>query len=285
MPFIQPGIMTTPGRHASLFSVVPESITGMTAIGHGLFIHEHIAAQYGVRLSDEDRASVHERRLENLLARIVERDPRPLDVPREPAARTAANCRHFTVLMVAMLRAKGIVSRSRCGFGAYFGTGYYEDHWVAEYHSAAPEYRWKRVDAQIDELQLGMFPIDFDVTDVPHDQFLIAADAWRLCRAGKADPDKFGLSLIPETGYWWIAANMVRDAAALLDVELLPWDVWGRMPEPEDVVDFEFFDHLATVTHDPGRHLDELRRLFRDDPRVRIPPKVRNALRGVYEAF
>ena len=73
-------------------------------------------------------------------------------------------------------------------------------------------------------------PAEFDLTDVPRDQFLVGGEAWRRFRAGEADPAKFGLSQLPEAGDWWIAANLMRDGAALLNIELLPWDCWGAMP-------------------------------------------------------
>jgi hypothetical protein len=138
------------------------------------------------------------------------------------------------------------------------------------------------VDGQIDDVQRRLFGIDFDVTDVPRDGFLVAADAWQRCRAGAADPGTFGLSFLGEAGYWWIAANMMRDAAALENVEVLPWDVWGAMPEPDGVVDLELFDELAAATIAPDATVDARRRLMRDE-RLRVPSKVRNALRGVIE--
>ncbi|MBK8331835.1 MAG: hypothetical protein IPL07_05490 [Acidimicrobiaceae bacterium] len=41
-------------------------------------------------------------------------------------------------------------SARRCGFGAYFVPGFYEDHWVAEYWDPE-ERRWTMVDAQLDD--------------------------------------------------------------------------------------------------------------------------------------
>jgi hypothetical protein len=67
-------------------------------------------------------------------------------------------------------------------------------------------------------------PIDFDLTDVPRDRFLIAGEAWLRCRDGTEDPAKFGLSTVGESGDWWIAGNLMRDAAALGNLEVLPWD-------------------------------------------------------------
>jgi hypothetical protein len=216
-----------------------------------------------------------------LLEGLLALDDRPLAVARPPQSRLAGNCRHFTVLMVSMLRAQGVPARARCGFGMYFREGRGEDHWVCEYRNAA-ENRWVLVDGQLDALQRDLFHIAFDVTDVPRDGFLVAADAWRRCRAGAADPDTFGLSFLNEQGWWWIAANMVRDAAALENVEVLPWDSWGVMPGPDDPVDMALFDDLAAATIAPDDTVAERRRLLQDE-RLRIPAKVHNDLRQVLE--
>jgi hypothetical protein len=286
--YIQPGVMTAPGRYGALLEPLPRDIAGLAAVGQGLMIHEHMAEEgYGVTLSEADRASVHTRPVEQMLAQIVARDDRPLEVPREPAGRLPVNCRHFTVLMTAALRAQGIPARARCGFGGYFGGDTFEDHWVCEFWNAGQE-RWALVDAQIDERQRGWFPIDFDVTDVPRDRFLVGGQAWASYRAGLADPDKFGLSLIKESGDWWIAANLMRDAAALLNVELLPWDVWGAMPGPDDRIDAglaELFDRLAELTLEPDAGLAALRELVEGDERLRVPSRVRNAVRGRLETI
>lgn len=279
--YAEPGAMTAPGRYAPLFEDLPRDIPGLAAVAHGLLVHEHMAEGYGLSLSQADRATVHIRPVAQLLAEVVSRDGRPLRVARPVAARVPGNCRHFTVLMTAMLRAQAIPARARCGFGGYFGTGAFEDHWVCEYWHAEQQ-RWILVDAQIDDVQRGWFPLDFDVTDVPRDRFLIAGQAWALCRSGAADPAKFGLSLLHEAGDWWIAANLMRDAAALRNVELLPWDCWGAMPGPEDPISVELaalFDHLAALTQTPDSAFAELSELCQDE-RLRIPPAVRNALRG-----
>jgi Transglutaminase-like superfamily len=281
----QPGPMTSPGRYASLLAGLPSDVAGLATVAQGLLIHEHMAQGYGVTLSDADRASVHVRPAEELLALIVARDDRPLSVAREPANRLPGNCRHFTVLATAMLRAQGRPARARCGFGGYFGTGGYEDHWVCEYWHPGTR-RWRLADAQVDEVQRGWFPIDFDLTDVPRDRFLVAGDAWALCRSGAADPAKFGLSMLHEAGDWWIAGNLMRDAAALLNTELLPWDVWGAMPSPADPISDDLaglFDRLAALTRDPEHSAGELRELCQDE-RLRVPGTVHNHLRDADEA-
>src|SRR3984957_13023531 len=279
-----PAVMTSAGRQASLLEGLPDEPAALAAVLHGLVIHEHMVGGYGVTLSEADRRTVHVRRTGDLLAEIAARAPRPLDAERPPEGRMPGNCRHFTVLATALLRAHGTPARARCGFGGYFGTGWFEDHWVCEYWDSAQR-RWRLLDAQIDDVQQGWFHTEFDLTDVPRDQFLVGGEAWRRFRAGEADPAKFGLSQLPEAGDWWIAANLMRDGAALLNVELLPWDVWGAMPPPADPIGDDLaalFDRLAEVTLAPDDNLPELRQLYADE-RLRVPATVRNALRDRQE--
>jgi hypothetical protein len=278
----QPGVMTSAGAQAGLLAGLPADAAGLAAVIQGVLIHEHLTGLYGFTLPDERRDSVHLRRAEQLLERIAAADSRPLDVARPAAQRVAGNCRHFTVLLVTMLRAAGTPARARCGFGAYFVPGLFEDHWVCEFWDAARE-RWVLADAQLDARQRDRFGVGFDVLDVPRDQFLIAGRAWQRFRAGEADPAAFGLSVIGESGDWWIAANLMRDAAALCGLELLPWDCWGVMPEPGDPMDaavLALFDQLAELTADPDASLAALAALQAADDRIRVPPLVRNALRG-----
>jgi len=278
--YTEPAAMTSAGRHAPLLEALPDDVPALAAVAQGLLLHEHMAQGYGVTLSEADRASVHIRPVARLLDEIVARDSRPLHVTRPPAARLPGNCRHFTVLMTAMLRAHGTPARARCGFGGYFGTGWFEDHWVCEYWHTGQQ-RWILVDAQIDDTQRGWFGIEFDTTDVPRDRFLVAGQAWSRYRVGSVDAGRFGLSLIDEAGDWWIAANLMRDAAALGNIELLPWDCWGAMPGPDQPIGADLaalFDQLAAHTLTPDAAFTELRQL-RDDERLRVPPVVRNALR------
>ena len=127
-----------------------------------------------------------------------------------------------------------------------------------------------------------------DVAAAHPDRFLVAGDAWLRYRAGEADPNRFGLSVVKEFGAWWIAGNLMRDIAALRNIELLPWDVWGDMPGPEaPVTDAQhaLFDDLAPLTQRPDATFAELEKRYDADDRIRVPPKVLNALRGQAEAI
>jgi hypothetical protein len=278
--YSRPAGFTWPGNHADALARLPANIAALTEVAHGLIMHEHLAGIYGFELAEERRASVHVRPVSRLLDQIVAEDSRPLTVAREPSARVPGNCRHFTVLTVASLRAHGIPARARCGFGGYFGSGWYEDHWACEYWDATAGH-WTLADAQIDDVQRKVFGVGFDVLDVSRDDFLVAGEAWLRCRAGRADPGRFGLSQLDQAGYWWIAGNLLRDVAALNNREMLPWDVWGEMLRPgqePDQAQFAFFDQLAALTINPDASFAQLTARYQGDPRLRVPATVYNAL-------
>jgi hypothetical protein len=170
-------------------------------------------------------------------------------------------------------------ARARCGFGAYFEKGKFVDHWVTEYWNDSAR-RWILVDPQLDTRQRSLFKVTFDPLDVPRDQFLVAGDAWQLCRTGKADAQAFGI--LDMHGLWFIAGNVVRDVAALNNREMLPWDVWGPMSPSDADIDLSLIDRLAVFTHDPDAHFDELRAVY--DRQLAVPSTVFNAVLNRAEA-
>ncbi len=266
--------MSDAGRQARRLDDLPGDVGRLAGIVQGLLIHQHVSPAYGVALNEAQLAEPHIRGVEPMLERIAAHDPGPLAKARPEGERLVGVCRHFTLLHVAMLRRHGIAARARCGFGAYFQPGRFLDHWVTEYWNEAGR-RWLLADAQLDARQRALFGIDFDPLDVPRDQFLVAGRAWELCRAGKADADAFGI--LDMHGLWFIAGNVIRDAAALNNREMLPWDVWGAMPRADSTIDLPFIDRLAALTREPDGNFDALRAAYEDE-RVAVPDTVFNAV-------
>jgi hypothetical protein len=272
--FRSPIDMSDAGAKGALLDGLPRDVGSLAEVVQGLLIHEHIAPAYGVTLSAEQHAQAHMRGVERMLDCIARQDSRPLPQARPPAERVVGVCRHFTLLHVAMLRRQGMAARARCGFGAYFEKAKFIDHWVTEYWNEAQQ-RWVLVDAQLDQRQRELFGIAFDPLDVPREQFLVAGDAWQLCRSGKADPGAFGI--LDMHGLWFIAGNVIRDVAALNNHEMLPWDVWGAMSQNDAELDLPFIDQLAALSRAPDRHFGDLRAAYKDK-RVAVPGTVFNAV-------
>jgi len=143
---------------------------------------------------------------------------------------------------------------------------------VAEYWNVAQE-RWIRVDAQLDQLQRDRLGITFDPLDVPPDQFISGGQAWQLIRSGEVASNLFGI--FDWRGQWFVQGDLVRDFLALNKIELLPWDSWGLMAGPEDIVsagDLTLLDRMAALTLDPDAAFDDLRALYAGDPRLYTRP-------------
>jgi hypothetical protein len=264
---------------------LPNRVASLCEIVQGVLIHRDIAPWlYELKLSGETRDLANIRPVAGMIEEITRRNAKPLRETRVPAERMPCVCWHFSSFVAAILREQGVPARPRCGFGTYFNPGRFEDHWVAEYWNAAARC-WLLVDAQLDEVQRRAFQVDFDPTDVPRDRFILAGDAWQKCRAGRADPDLFGLSIIKEQGLWWVAQNLIRDLASLNRVEMLPWDVWGMMPRPTGIISEEertFLDRVAALTLSGDDAIAALQEIY-NDPRVKVSGRVFNADRKIEE--
>jgi hypothetical protein len=281
--------MASAGARAAELRALPPELATQCEVVQGILVHRDMAPWlYNLKLSDQQRDDANIRQTAAMLNRIHELDDRPLTIGRDPARRLPSVCRHFSTMLVSILREQGIPARARCGFGAYFTPGKFEDHWVCEYWNAKQS-RWILVDAQMDPIQRKAFYLKFDPLDVPRDAFVIAGDAWQMCRQGGADPRNFGLSMIAGLqGLWFIAGNLVRDFAALNRVEALPWDVWGLMEMHDDALTDDkraLLDKVAALTLAGDEAFPEIRKLYESDDRLHVPDKVFNADRKVQESL
>lgn len=276
----------SPGRHTDVtgFDLQASSVEKAVRVVQGLLVYDLAAKDlYGVELTAAQAGAVHERDAAALLelARMI--DPLPLDQPRDPGDRIGGRCNTYTLLTVALLRAAGIPARSRCGFGAYFVPGFYEDHWVAEYWDPE-EQRWTMVDAQLDETWQRAIGMNASIpATIGPEQFLTAGHAWQAWRTGQLDADRCGLTSIGEHGAFWIAGNLRLDLAALNKVEMLPWDIWGLGWAPHEEptsAALAAFDTIAELTVDPDERLDDLRDRYETDPSFRMDGTVFSVLLG-----
>jgi hypothetical protein len=260
--------MTDPHDQAHLLADLPTNIPSLVKVVQGVMVHIFWADRYGLQLSAERKQEVNLRFIPKILARITELDPQPLTVARPLDRKFVGNCRDHTTLLCSILRQQGVSARARCGFGAYFNPGTYEDHWVCEYWNAAQQ-RWIRVDAQLDRFQQDQLHIQFDPLDVPPDQFVSGGRAWRMIRSGEVAPERFGI--FDMRGQWFVQGDLVRDFLALNKIELLPWDGWGLMAGPKDIVardDLTLLDRIAALTIEPDVAFDDLRALYAGNSRL-----------------
>ena len=280
------GPMTALGTHADEYRGLRKDVGSLCEVVQGVLIHRDIAPWlYGITLTEEQREDGHIRPIAQMLTRIHDLDSRPLNLTRDVGHRLPSVCRHFSLMLSSMLRDQGVPARLRCGFGAYFTPGRFEDHWVCEYWNA-DEKRWILVDAQLDAIQRKALNINFNPLDVPRDRFIIAGDAWQMVRNRGADPSAFGLTHVNLAGSWFIAGNVVRDLASLNRMELLPWDVWGLMEMNDAGITDEkkaLLDRVAALTLKGDDAFGDVREIYESDSRLRVPPVVFNALHNAPE--
>ena len=277
--FTNQGCISDAGPYESLYGALPASIAELVKLVQGVTVHVFWTERYGFKAPPERMAEVQLRWIEKRLARTLELDPRALIETRSVEKKLLGNCRDHSVLLVSMLRYQGIPARARCGFAAYFMPDHFEDHWLVEYWNRE-QGRWILVDAQLDELQRDVLKIDFDVLDVPRDQFIVGGKAWQTCRSGEQNADKFGIFDMHGLGF--VRGNLVRDIASINKMELLPWDCWGvilkeSLDDPEDLV---ALDEAASLSAGDVPDFEALRTRYESDPRFHVPGTVLSYVMG-----
>ena len=258
--------LTDPGAGRPLLAGLTD-IEAMTEAIGGVMVHrDETVWRFGFALPEERREEANTRFVAAILAHLGSLDARPA------TERFAGTCRDFTVLLCAMLREAGTPARARCGFANYFAEGFFDDHWVVE--AWDDDLGWRLIDAQVASAPKGTYRNDFDPLDVPRDAFLVGGEAWLDCRAGRRDPDRFGVGVAGITGMWEIQGNVVRDLASLHRIETLPWDSWGLIPVHYDALepaDRGLLDRLAAVGA-AGGPPDRVAEAYGADPRLAVPP-------------
>lgn len=253
-----------PGRHAALL----REPVGLDQIGEAvrnLVLHYRAEADL---LPAERRGEINARWVSAILDLDQERHPEPVLAPRPPGDRVAGCCRDHALLAVAMLREQGIPARTRIGFTTYFDPSFHGDHVVLDWWNGE---RWQRADP---ELVPGSR--DFDVYDLSTGEgalFETAAEVWTGYRAGRLDPQQYGVAGVPAlSGPGFIRFYVIMEVYHRYGDELLLWDELGAGVTDQDT------DRLAAllIKADAGDEAaeTELEQWFRTDPRLRPPATV-----------
>ena len=246
--------MSDPADHAPSLAGLPADIGVLHRIIQGVLVHSDWLAEYGLGENALHASSRRTLPVARRLTDIFERDARPLHVPRPPDRRAIGTCRDFALMLCSMLRGKGVPSRVRCGFAAYFHAGW-EDHWVCEHWDGSAR-AWRLSDPQLDGIQREKCRVGFDPADVPRQSFVTADKAWLDCRAGRSDPSRFGHG--ETTGSWVLKVNLIRDHYVINNRETSAWDTWRAAPSSMRIVndhDAAMLDELAAF---PERALVEI---------------------------
>ena len=226
-------------------SKVPDDIAGICKFVQGNLIHSYWLEHYDVEADPLNKLTeMQTRHAKDLVSLAMFKSAEPSHTFKKPNHRVISICRDFSLLVCAILRAKGVPARLRSGFATYLEQNHFEDHWVCEYWNGQG---WVLVDAQLDGVHQRILKFEFDPCDVPSSQFLVAGQAWKFARENSVPAEKFGFADFK--GLAFIKASLIRDLFALSKYEMHTWDIgWGILPH-----------FMAPVSNDDELHLlDEL---------------------------
>jgi transglutaminase superfamily protein len=254
----RPGPTSDPGRHRDRVLGLPADPEALGAIVRGLLIHNHTADVQGLAFTAERTSHKETVGAGAILDNVIGIDPAPLNQQRPVEQRMFGFCYHFALLHCALLRATGTPARIRCGFAGYFAARHWIDHWVVEY--------WDGLGWTLTDPQTGR-------GNLTGDDFQDGVTAWTLCRAGAAQPARYGNGDL--WGWDELRGSLINDVAALNKVEVSGWYWCDRLQvEPLD----QPHDDLDTTLDDLARlaaaadSVDKLADCFNRYPEFQPPP-------------
>lgn len=196
--FLAAGSYTYAGAYGDYFRVLPDDVAELGKLVCSQVIHRvtlregNTNANENLIYGDMSRFPWFRHRCDDdifltaaaMTAELFRMDCAGFVKNRRVEDKLVVTCRYVSVLMSAILKAKGIPCRSRSGFAPYFVAEKSVDHWINQFWNGK---RWVNFDAD------GFFErekLGFDQYDIPPEKFDWAAEVWLKIRAG-ADGEKY----------------------------------------------------------------------------------------------
>lgn len=276
--FTTKGEFTNLGRHKDDISNLSSDVKVLTQIIQGNLMHDGFYKHYGLK---HQSGLYHY--MEDLLDQIKRIDSNPITVPRNPNKQVQVCCRDYAVLLTSLLREKEIPARARCGFVRFDKNDkHWYDHWICEYWSDKHAC-WKKVDVQLNPHVRQTWNIKYDPYNVPDDVFQVAGKSWLAWRERKVDASMFVIDDL--NGSWLIRGNLLRDFAALNNIEIEPhmmrvnlglnWNSWRLLSVEDNALssnDWILLDKIALLTTEADQNFSAIRSLFIENIDLQ-PPK------------
>lgn len=191
---------------------------------------------------------------------------------REAKYKIFVTCRGQAILLAATLKAKGIAARVRSGFAQYpKNNGVYWDHWITEYYNEK-EKRWILVDADCccnDNL-------DFNIYDIPRNQFITAAQLWMAFRKDKLHLIKLGHAYYGMENTQLIeilTTALFYDFHCLMNNEIIYVHLPKYLKDKKFLLDDDDYielDQLATAMLDPDKNFHLLEKIWNNEEKFRV---------------
>ena len=240
--------MTHPGEYTQMYHGLPESLSELCCLIKKQFIHPAILEEYpDVLPKGSENEDTKFLTVEQMLETLLERNPLGLVINRPPEERVLVSCRYHVLLLISIMKYRGIPARARVGFAPYLNAERKPScHWIAEIWNPQ-EHRWLFVDPDIKRV------------DFPRQEFDLAGSVWLKARKGTIQPELYGL------GEWrgldCIRGELCQDFASILGFEPVYWDGPPLYHMKMATISLSFLGLLDTIAHllqDPDCHLDQL---------------------------
>jgi hypothetical protein len=274
---------SNPGVFGALYDALPDDVPVLCRVVQNCVIHLFWIreATYGITLAklkssgrhlcEEFGFSTVEERLRNIIAL----KDSPLAKPRSAELRSVGCCRDFALMLVSILRHKGIPARVRTGVALYLDPSHPEDHYISEFWNEA-ERRWQMVDPQIDDIQCKAMRLTVDTTDLAPGSFLTGWQLLDALRTGTlANPDRVGFPPA-NAGLTYARNKLFADFVSLTGREI-PVHAWWGIGKPESVEpgDDALLDRMVLLARGIDRNdpvaLNEALHLAATHARLRMP--------------
>ncbi len=278
------GTFTYAGCYKDYFQSLPDDIAVLGRLICSQVIHRvtlkegNTNANASLLYGDMNRYPWYRMRCEDdvlltapaLTAELFRMDERGFVKERQVENKIVVPCRYVSVLMSAILKAKGIPARSRAGFAPYFREGVSMDHWINQYYNEK-EKRWVTFDADGFYEESGM---PLSQYDMPKESFDWAAGAYLAVRRKETDgrqylyADRLGTCSLPA-----LVRYLVYDFHALMNHELtysfLPAYLDGRLDRLTQE-ELRELDRLAEWMLDADQYFDRLCEVWEHERKFRI---------------
>ena len=285
----QTSLYTDLGLYKEFASTLPDNIEELCRLIRNQLIHpfdlkdeeekSNPNSFYGDMTKIPETALIYENDLYptaiGILSELLRRDPK-LSNNRDILDKLHVCCRETSILLVSILKAKGIPARCRSGFTSYVsptdGAG---DHWICEYYDVL-ENKWKLVDSTMcyDEETLDYFEIDFNLFDIPKDKFIFGAESYLGLRNGKYQTkDIFCFSNPFEYGLKAAIRGLFYDFHSLMNNEIIFLHNPKYLKDKNFVLteeEYKELDNLATLMLNPDENFNKLLDIWNSTPKFRI---------------
>jgi hypothetical protein len=257
---------TDPLNFGKYFDEIQGTIKEICELIRQQLIHPTLIHKFpGIAYDKNTQTAMEPHTVHKLMEELIGKDSRGFINDRTSENRLILSCRGYSILLVSILRHKGIPARSRSGFAPFVtNDGKLNDTWICESWDDETQ-RW-----------LSWSPV-FIINNFPKRLFHYPADVYLNYFNNSIDIVKYGAG--EHRGMYYVMKNLIVDMLCVTTNE--PWyspgtvitDAldWGSGPHFDNAITYlerdniAIFDIVARLMCDPDKNVYELRKIIENN--------------------